>query len=103
VAAPIESGVAINAAERTDSDCAQEIPLHRPAAMRPKHFGTPAIRTGPFGVRAHISRSVIYSLKSCTDKSGLIAIRAAVSCLRRSVDANPVETISMVLLASGRR
>ena len=56
VAAPIESGIAINAAERTDSDSAQEIPFHGPAAMRPKHFGTPAIRTGPFGVRVHISR-----------------------------------------------
>ena len=30
VAAPIESGIAINAAERADSDCAQEIPLHGP-------------------------------------------------------------------------
>jgi hypothetical protein len=54
--APIESGIAIDAAERTDSDCAQEIPLLGPAAMRPKYLGTPAARTGVFGVRAHISR-----------------------------------------------
>ena len=53
VAAPIESGIAINAAERADSDCAQEIPLHGPPAVRSKYLGTPAIWTRPFGVRAH--------------------------------------------------
>src|SRR5579862_2935047 len=53
ISAPIESGIAINAAERTDSDCAQEIPLRGPATMRSKYLGTPAIGTGPFGVRAH--------------------------------------------------
>jgi hypothetical protein len=36
ISAPIESGIAINAADRTDSDCAQKIPFHGPAAMRPK-------------------------------------------------------------------
>ena len=30
---PIESGIAINAAERTDSDCAEEILLHDAAPM----------------------------------------------------------------------
>jgi hypothetical protein len=53
VAAPIESGVAINAAERTGSDCAQEIPLHGSPAMRPKYLGTTAMWTVPFGVNLH--------------------------------------------------
>jgi hypothetical protein len=53
---PIESGIAINAAERTDSDCAEEISLHGAAAMRSKYLGTTAMWTGPFGVRAHTSR-----------------------------------------------
>jgi hypothetical protein len=54
IPAPIESGIAINAAERTDSDCAQEIPLHiGPSAMRPKHLGTTAVWTVPFGVNLH--------------------------------------------------
>src|SRR6516164_7648763 len=34
------------AAERTDSRCAQKIPLHRSATMRPKHFGTPQYGQG---------------------------------------------------------
>jgi hypothetical protein len=53
VAAPIESGIAINAAERADSDCAQEIPLHGPPAVRSKYLGTTALSTGLLGVKLH--------------------------------------------------
>jgi hypothetical protein len=55
ISEPVESSIAINAAERTESNCAQEMPFHWPAAMRPKYLGTPATWTRPFGVRAHIS------------------------------------------------
>ena len=51
--APIESGIAITAAERTDSDCAQEIPSHGSPAMRPKYLGTTAMWTVPIGVNLH--------------------------------------------------
>ena len=50
---PKETGIAINAAERTNSDCAQEIPLHGSPAMRPKYLGTTAMWTVPFGVNHH--------------------------------------------------
>ena len=50
---PIESRIATNAAERTDSDCAEEIPLHGAAPMRPKYLGTTAMWTVPFGVKLH--------------------------------------------------
>jgi len=50
---PIESSIAINAAERTDSDCAEKILLDSAAPMRPKYLGTIAIRTGPFGIELH--------------------------------------------------
>ena len=53
ISEPIESGTAINAAERTDSDCAEEILLHGAAPMRPKYLGTTAIGTDAFGVRFH--------------------------------------------------
>jgi hypothetical protein len=42
ISEPVESSIAINAAERTKSNCAQEMPFHWPAAMRPKYLGTPA-------------------------------------------------------------
>jgi hypothetical protein len=51
--APIESGIAINAAERTDSDWTEEIPLHGVTPMRPKYLGTTAMWTVPFGVNLH--------------------------------------------------
>jgi hypothetical protein len=44
ISASKESGIAINAAERTDSECAQQIPLRGPAAMRSKYLGTPRNR-----------------------------------------------------------
>jgi hypothetical protein len=50
---PIESGIAIDAAVRTESDRAEEILLHGAAPMRPKYLGTTAIWTGAFGVRTH--------------------------------------------------
>ena len=50
---PIESGVAINAAERTDSDWTEEIPLHGATPMRPEYLGTTAMWTGPVGVGLH--------------------------------------------------
>jgi hypothetical protein len=49
----IESAIAINAAERTHSDRAEEIPLHGAAPMRPKYLGTTAMWTVPLGVRFH--------------------------------------------------
>ena len=53
IPAPVESGIAINAAERTNSDCAQEMPFHWPAAMRPKYLRTTAMWTGPVGGGLH--------------------------------------------------
>ena len=50
---PIESGIAIDAAKRTDSDRAEKISLHGAAPMRSKYLGTTAMGTRPFGVRAH--------------------------------------------------
>ena len=53
VAQPIESGIAINAAERADSDCAEEILLHGVTPMRPKYLRTTAMWTGPVGRGLH--------------------------------------------------
>jgi len=49
-----ETGIAINAAERTDSDCAEKIPLDSAAPMRPKHVGTIA----PFAMRLVLQTEV---------------------------------------------
>ena len=48
---PIKSGIAINAAERTDSDCAEKIPFQYVTPMRPIYLGTTAAWTESFGVR----------------------------------------------------
>ena len=46
----IESGIAINAAERTDSDCAQQMPLHGAAPMRTRNTSElPHCRQGCWG------------------------------------------------------
>ena len=58
-----------------------------PPAVRSKYLGTPAIWTRPVGVRAHNQSFLLGSLKSRTDKLGLIGIRAAVSYLRRTYAA----------------
>jgi hypothetical protein len=47
---PIKSGIALNAAVRTNLDCAEEILLKEPAAMRSKYLGTAAIWTRPLGL-----------------------------------------------------
>ena len=48
-----ETGIAISAAERSDSDCAEEIPLHGTPPMRSKYLGTTTMWTELFGVRLH--------------------------------------------------
>jgi hypothetical protein len=53
ISEPIESGIAIDAAKRTDSDCAEKILLHGTVPMRPKYLRTAAMWTKSFGVRLH--------------------------------------------------
>jgi hypothetical protein len=53
ISASIESGIAINAAERTDLNCAEKIPLQCVAPMRPKYLRTTAMWTGPVGGGLH--------------------------------------------------
>ena len=62
---PIKSGIALDAAVRTDLDCAEEILLQEPAAMRSKYLGTAAIWTRPLGLRTHISRFQQVDSDSC--------------------------------------
>ena len=53
MAKTIESSIAIKAAERSDSDGAEEMPLHGAVPMRSKYFGTATMWTELFGVRLH--------------------------------------------------
>ncbi len=48
-----ETGIAISAAERSDSDCAEEILLHSTAPMRSRYLRTTTMWTDSFGVRLH--------------------------------------------------
>ena len=48
-----ETGIAIYAAERSDSDCPEETLLHGTAPMRSIYLGTTTMWTELFGVRLH--------------------------------------------------
>jgi hypothetical protein len=75
----IKSGIALNAAVRTDLDRAEEILLQEPAAMRSKYLGTAAIWTRPLGLGTHIRRFQVDSdsrRKDARELSGL-----AIQCL----------------------
>jgi hypothetical protein len=50
---PIKSGIAVDAAKRTDSDCAEKILLHGAVAMRPKYLRAATMWTESFGVSLH--------------------------------------------------
>ena len=91
---PIESGIAINAAERTDSDCAEEILLHGAAPMRPKYLGTPAMWTRPFGVRAHNQWFPTIILEIMHGQDGLITIRVVAKLPVTYLSRNTVSNVS---------
>jgi hypothetical protein len=48
-----ETGIAVDAAKRTDSDCAEKILLHSAVAMRPKYLRAATMWTESFGVSLH--------------------------------------------------
>ena len=65
-----------------------------PRPMRPKHFGTPAIRTGPFGVRAHNQSLPTIILEIMHGQGGLITIRAAAKLPATYLSRDTVSNVS---------
>jgi hypothetical protein len=63
--------IAVDAAKRTDSDCAEKILLHDIAPMRPKYLRAATMWTDSFGVSLHslqrIPDSRLQRLKSSPD------------------------------------